>query len=148
MSRSQFGIQYRATVPPNARWSRVKILCKHHPEQVIARWSTCDGKQVLVWLGEGSREEYVGHWSPDNVPGGPDGQLAGVLTPAVAAPKPGDVPHARISLRCERPSCTYQPQIREHLQRRLNDFVLALWAKGLAEHVITDLDVELRRRKK
>lgn len=144
---SQFGIQYRATVPPEARWSRVKILCKYHPDQVIAQWSTFDGKQALVGLGEGSREEYVGHWSPDNVPGGPDGQLARVLTPAVAAPQPGDTPHARISLRCDRPSCTYQPQIRDAHVQRLNDFVLALWATGLAEHVITDLDGELRPRK-
>ena len=147
MSRSQFGIQYRATVPPDARWSRVKILCKHHPDQVIAQWSTFDGGRHSSGSGKARGRSTSDTGRRTTCPEARTVRSR-VLTPAVAAPKPGDVPHARISLRCERPSCTYQPQIREHLQRRLNDFVLALWANGLAEHVISDLDTELRPPKK
>ncbi len=145
---SQFGIQYRATVPPDARWSRVKILCKHHPDQVIAQWSTFDGQQVLVGLGDGAREEYFGYWSQDNVPGGPQGQLAKVLTPAVAAPWPGDTAHSRITLHCDRQSCSYRPQIREEKVKILDALVLALWADGGAVLEIWGLDSMLRAARK
>ena len=137
---TQFFIEYTPVAPPDARWARVTIMCRHHPEQIIGQWSTFDGEQVLVALEEGSRREHVGNWTLDNVPGGPGGALARVMTPAVAAPGPVDTPHERIRMRCGRSSCTYRPEMRSEHSDRLRELVLTLWDQGVAELIIDDLD--------
>ncbi len=141
-------LEYEVALPPDVRWARVKILCKHHPDQMIAEWSTFDGQQALVWLGEGSEEQYIG-WLPDVETKRylDDSPTRVLFSTATAAQEDWDSPHMRLVLSCGRASCSYQPKIRQERIKDLNDLVLALWADGVEEQVITDLESLLGRTK-
>lgn len=138
------GLSYEVKPPPHARWSKVSVLCRHHPGEVIAEWSTFDGRQAMI-KAPGLIQDYIG-WMPDDdtrqhLNEHPAGR---VLRVASAPPATDDQSHWRFTLPCPRPSCSYRPQIRDEQYRRLDALVLGLWTAGTAALVITDLEQTLR----
>ncbi len=136
---------YNATPPEGARWAHVRLCCIHHPDSIIGELSTFDGVIPMFSMGPDGREEYIG-WMPDEATNAHLSQspIGHWFSTASAPPDQDDRAHMRITLACDRQSCSYRPQIREENIKRLHDLVLRLWADGGSELVVTNLDKWLR----
>lgn len=126
------------------RWTRIQILCVHHPDQVIAEWSTADGRQAMVEAAPSMKSAFIG-WVPDDKTRQRMSQtgVGAFLRTAVAAPKAGDQTHWRYTFPCHLPSCSYHPEIRSEHCQRLDAMVLAMWAAQAPDLLITNLEQTL-----
>lgn len=136
------GIQVTVEPRPDARWAKVKIVCKHHPDgDMLAEWSTLDGKQVMVAFNASSGEEFVGYQpsetEKERILNGP---LRTLLSWGVAAPDDGDESHFRYRLRCRVAGCRLDVQLRSHNVEKLHDLTREVWRQEMAEIVVQDID--------
>lgn len=123
------GFVFERPLPPDARWSRLRITC-HGCGVLLAEWSTFDGEDTFVEFGAGSSEEYVGYQPTveERRRVGP-APLGGALDWAVASPRRGDTAHLRCRLAC--PRCAVDVQLRGEGVDRLDALVHRLWLQGV-----------------
>jgi hypothetical protein len=137
------GLILEEDLPPDARWTHVKVVCPKHPDECMVMFSTHDGRPnaSAVTFNNRSGCRYLGY-----VPTAEEREhlkgsvLAGSLSWADGPPAEGDTEYFVYLLRCDRPSCATNVQLRDDLRARIATFTEALWHQGIGERVIDNID--------
>jgi hypothetical protein len=138
------GLILEEDLPPDARWTHVKVVCPKHPaDPPMVTFSTHDGRPNASAITPNNRSEYryLGYMPTDEEREHLAGSvLAGSLSWADAPPDDGDIDHFLYLLRCDKPSCRTNVPLRDDLHAHLAAFTEQLWHQGTGEYVIDNID--------
>jgi hypothetical protein len=141
---SKPGLILEEDLPPDARWTHVNVVCPRHPnDPPMVTFSTHDGRRggSAVAFNNRSGHRFLGYMPTDEEREHLAGSvLAGSLSWADDPPADGDTDHFVYLLRCDKPSCPHNEELRDDLWSKLGAFTEALWHQEVGEYVIDNID--------
>jgi hypothetical protein len=144
----EIGLILETDLPPDARWTHVKVVCPKHPDDPpMVTFSTHDGRPNASAATFNNRSEYryLGYTPTDEEREHLAGSvLAGSLSWADAPPDDGDSDHSVYLLRCDRPSCPMDVRLRDDAWSNLKQLTELKWHQGVGEYVVDNIDERMR----
>ncbi|MBA8795571.1 hypothetical protein FHX74_003207 [Friedmanniella endophytica] len=120
------------------RWTRLGLHCPHHPDVTVLELSTFDGDSVLV-SGPAIDDELVGGWVPTVQERATIEGRWPLGAPSFSVESPVTQTHLRLRVRCPRPSCSLDVQVRSGEGDQAGRFdwlgrhLRAEWAQGVEQ---------------